>query len=832
MRTRTLIPRLLALLFLFGTTAAGQADSDIRTPQNRVIYEVFVRNFSPEGNLKGVENQIDRLKDLGVDVIWLMPIYTPGVEGKWGTYSSPYAVRDYKGIDPMYGNADDLHSLIDKAHDRGMEVWLDWVANHTSKDNVWVTQHPEYYGNNFYSPNGWNDVYQLDFSNTALHDAMIDAMQYWVSEFDVDGFRCDYASGPSDTFWEKATSRVLKNGKRVGWLAEDDSKPALVSNGWFDYNYAWYFHDRLLDFGRGGNVTTLRKDCADLHNESAYYGRSRMVYLSNHDVVQDKGGTENVHFHKYLRPLTLLEFTIYGMPLIYNGQEIQYKSGKIMLSEKTPIDWSNPDTEMTDLIKKLCNLKHTQRALDTGATQNTLVNHSTSDDKVYVYERTNKGESVVVMLNFGDGQSTFTVTSDLPGYTATDIFTGNVTQLNKGSQFTLPAQGYAVYIRTDGARQNTHNIYVADRAEWGNNVTLYSWNTVDKTTIEILGSWPGSMPEETVTISGVEYKKFVVYGHDGETANLIFNNKNNDKIQVNLGTITLDEENYYFATNGKSVNQFTDPTAPDLEFDEEDPDPVDPGDDPLPSEAGIYVTDKTGWDNLYVYAWADGHKDTEMFGGWPGTKFEETVVISGVTYKRVGFTGDGTNWNLIFNNNSEIQFDALTAPSGKNLFLEVYGNSCNQLPDPTTTEPSVKTYNIYIDDQSGWENMYLYAYKDGKPSLFGEWPGKKVTDTEMKDGKTYKVIRGITGSEETHNFIPHNNSGTQFDVEGSYPVNRDIYITVNPNGAVATSLTGIIPEEKTEPVYFTLQGSKAIKPLAPGLYIEKRGDTTRKIIVK
>ena len=102
----------------------------------------------------------------------------------------------------------------------------------------------------------------------------------------------------------------------------------------------------------------------------------------------------------------------------------------------------------------------------------------------------------------------------------------------------------------------------------------------------------------------------------------------------------------------------------------------------------------------------------------------------------------------------------------------------------------------------------------------------------MKDGKTYKVIRGITGSEETHNFIPHNNSGTQFDVEGSYPVNRDIYITVNPNGAVATSLTGIIPEEKTEPVYFTLQGSKAIKPLAPGLYIEKRGDTTRKIIVK
>lgn len=299
-----------------------------RTPENRVIYEVFVRNFSPEGNFKGVEQQIPRLKELGIDVIWLMPIYLLGEEGKWGTYSSPYAIRNYKEIDPANGSAADLHSLINTIHQAGMEVWFDWVGNHTSKDNVWVSTHPEYYGYNFYSPNGWNDVYQLDVNCAAMHDAMIDAMQYWVDEFDIDGYRCDFASGPSEEFWSKATSRVLKNGKRIAWLAEDNLKPELVSKGYFDYNYAFeFYYDGLKRFADGGSLSGLRDACRALHSNSAYMGRSRMVYTSNHDIVQDLGGTEDRHLHKYLKPLTVLQFTVYGMPLLYNGQEIQHKSG-------------------------------------------------------------------------------------------------------------------------------------------------------------------------------------------------------------------------------------------------------------------------------------------------------------------------------------------------------------------------------------------------------------------------------------------------------------------------------------------------------------------------
>ena len=171
--------------------------------------------------------------------------------GKWGTYSSPYAVKDYTKIDPDNGTEQDLRDLVKTIHDHGMEIWFDWVGNHTSLDNVWVTSHPDFYkwnGNQIEHPYGWNDVYQLDNDNTAMQDEMIRCMQYWVNNFDIDGFRCDYASGPSPELWRKASERVLKNGKRIAWLAEDDSRPELVSKGYFDYNYAWGFRDRLIEY--------------------------------------------------------------------------------------------------------------------------------------------------------------------------------------------------------------------------------------------------------------------------------------------------------------------------------------------------------------------------------------------------------------------------------------------------------------------------------------------------------------------------------------------------------------------------------------------------------
>ena len=446
--------------------------TEVHIPENRVIYEVFVRNFSPEGNFKGVEAQIPRLKDLGVDVVWLMPIYELGDTGKWGTYSSPYAIKDYTKIDPDNGSEQDLRDLINTIHDNGMEVWFDWVGNHTSMDNVWVSSHPEFYtqkDGDFVHPFGgmWKDVYELDRDNEAMQDEMVRCMQYWVDNFDIDGFRCDYASGPSPELWKKASERVLKNGKRIAWLAEDSSKPSLVKNGYFDYNYCWDFQEKVLKhFAQDSipDLPALREACALLANEgltagesvapddtitNPYLGRSRMVYLVNHDVLQDQGGSGDIVYGDFLKPLTVLQFTVYGMPLIYNGQEIQYKSGgRVSLAEKTPIDWSRPDTTVTRLIKTLTHLKHTQPALRTGAQNGSLTNLATSEDStVYAYKRTLGDDNLVVMLNFSDQPREFNISEGLPAGLYTDALSGTAVTMSPEAVFSLEPFGSAVFIK-------------------------------------------------------------------------------------------------------------------------------------------------------------------------------------------------------------------------------------------------------------------------------------------------------------------------------------------------------------------------------------------------
>ena len=443
-----------------------------RIPENRVIYEVFVRNFSPEGNLKGVEAQIPRLKELGVDVVWLMPIYKLGDVGKWGPYSSPYAIKDYTAIDPDNGTEQDLRDLVKTIHDNGMEIWFDWVGNHTAMDNKWVTTNPEFYTHkdgDFVHPFGgaWKDVYELDRNNEAMQDEMVKSMQYWVDNFDIDGFRCDYASGPSPELWRKTSERVLKDGKRVAWLAEDSSLPSLVQKGYFDYDYCWDFQEKVLKkFAAEPDLAKLRAACDMLANQgltegetkepltpgvNPFEGRSRMVYLSNHDVVQDQGGTEDILYHKYLRPLTVLQFTVYGMPLIYNGQEIQYTSGKpVSVAEKTPIDWSNPDTSMTDLIKKLTNLKHTSKALRTGKQAGSLTNLSTTaDDSVYAYMRSFDGENVVVALNFSDQEKTFNIPAGLPEGRYTDVMSGNTLEFSEKVNITVAPLDAAIFVAAE-----------------------------------------------------------------------------------------------------------------------------------------------------------------------------------------------------------------------------------------------------------------------------------------------------------------------------------------------------------------------------------------------
>lgn len=510
---------LLVLLCILRSNASAAE----HVPENRVIYEVFVRNFSPEGNFAGVEKELPRLKELGVDVLWLMPVYELGKTDRWGTYASPYAIKNYMALEPDNGDENQLRSLVAAAHALDMEIWFDWVANHTSTDNVWCKEHPEYYGYNFFHPNGWNDVYQLDVNNEAMHEAMIEAMQYWVDEFDIDGYRCDFASGPTEAFWEKATARVLKNGKRIAWLAEDDSRPLLVRNGYFDYNYAWAFNDYLRDdFVRNPALDVLREKCEAFYKDSDYAGRSRMVYLTNHDKVQEVGD-ETSAFGDLLKPLTVLQFTVYGMPLLYNGQEIAWRSGKVSLAEKATIDWSKSDDSMTNLIRTLCALKHSQPALRTGSQNGTFTVLSTDNPgDVFAYRRTLGEANVVVMLNFSRSARNFTVASELPAGVYRDVFTNNTADFGVTRTFSLPPLGYAVYVIADDSEtppvqvpmlyvQNDSGVYP---------VNVYAWWPEQP---ELFGAWPGYPLSGTATVDGINFLTCPL-PHSISPYNFIFSN--------------------------------------------------------------------------------------------------------------------------------------------------------------------------------------------------------------------------------------------------------------------------------------------------------------------
>lgn len=785
----------------------ASAAADERVPENRVIYEVFVRNFSPEGNFAGVEKQVPRLRELGVDVIWLMPIYKLGDIGKWGTYSSPYAIKDYKAIDPDNGTAAQLHSLIDAIHANGMEVWFDWVGNHTSKDNVWVSSHPEYYGYNFYSPNGWNDVYQLDINNEAMHEAMIDAMQYWVTEFGVDGYRCDYAGGPSEEFWRKATSRVLKNGKRIAWLAEDDSKPQLVSKGYFDYNYVWEFCRTLHQFKNNGkSLNDIRNHCMNLHNDSQFNGRSRMVYLSNHDQVQDEGGSAVRRFGNYVKPFTVLEFTVYGMPLLYNGQEIGCDYGQVMLSEKTPLDWSNPDDSMTDLIRKLIDLKHAQPALRTGAQKGTLTNLSTSNsNNIYAFRRSYNGCDVVVMLNFSGSQQSFTINGGLPSGQFTDAFSGNTADFATQKNFTLPAYGYAVYtsdsqgVVTPPEPSTPHYLYVENKTGW-NPVYVYAYNDseTDADGNAPFGSWPGTAADGSYSVNGRTYARVQIPEQmQGKSYSFIFNNGSGQQCADLPGEVNGD---IYF-------NDVTFGT-------------------PVETEYYLYVENRTGWGQTYVYAYNDN--ETSPLGSWPGKAMStSSQSIDGHDYIRVEIPENmqSKSYNFIVNNGGGSQCADIPASVDGNVYL-----------NDVTQSGGYQTFHIYMEDNTAWNNLYIYAWGDAE--AFGTWPGIPSTGSHYYSGHIFsrvEIPRAHSGKNV--NLIVNNNTGTQYDL-ASVRLDRNHYFSLNSGNGKALEFnlaTGIDEPESCvtdtcgmEPVYFTLTGVRVDNP-SHGIFIEVRGERSRKV---
>lgn len=455
--------------------ATGQLENEITfnvdytepmSDNHRVIYELNLYDFTQEGTLKAAENNLNLLDKLGVDIVWLMPIFDRGDKGKIGSLGSPYAVKDYKSVNPDFGSLEDLKSFVAKAHTLGMKVWLDWVPNHTAQDAVWIQANPEFYvrdaEGNFTNPSSgsivYSDVYQLDYSNNNLQQTMIEAMKYWQDTADIDGFRCDMVSSraiPAE-FWSKAIAQLKEHKSGTEILGEGDfnnlSEQRLLVCG-FDFDYAWDFNTRLKTVGVTAQGITLRDDCKVLCADLKFDNMDRMVYLTNHDDAE----TGNYYLDVMgdnVYPITVVEFTLYGMPLIYNGQEIGYKP-KMSLYEREPIDWNASDAKMQNTIRTLVALKHTQPALANGTKpeRGTVKFLDSSLGRVMAFERVKDGNEVLVLVNLGKaGQVIISGITDgnyikyLDSSTIATGISATSVHLYNETTFDLDDHGYAVYV--------------------------------------------------------------------------------------------------------------------------------------------------------------------------------------------------------------------------------------------------------------------------------------------------------------------------------------------------------------------------------------------------
>ena len=434
-------------------------------PNQHVIYQLDLYNFTSLGTLAAAQQRLDYLKDLGVDIIWLMPIHPRGILGRIGSLGSPYAPRDYHAVNPDFGTLADLQAFVAAAHQRGMQVWLDWVANHTAKDNVWITQHRNYYNSTLTSPNGYGDVYQLDYSKEETQLAMIEAMEYWIDQADIDGYRCDYISSNTipTSFWTRAITALKshKPGKTITMLGEGDmanSVPRLLVCGW-DYDYAWGFQSALVN--NKNNPAGVLSQCRNLVNDLRFIDVSRMVYLTNHD--QNYNSSMNTQYGSNVYAFTVLTFTLYGMPLIYNGQETGYLiNRKLDYFNRTPINWNNVDSKMQNTVKALTALKHSCDALIDNADRASEVQFmTTGNNNVVAYQRSHNAQKCLVVLNLGTSSVTTNIWGLEPGEWKLAIDVNNIsagltaTPVNFSStqSFTVPANGYMVYIKGEPAIQ-------------------------------------------------------------------------------------------------------------------------------------------------------------------------------------------------------------------------------------------------------------------------------------------------------------------------------------------------------------------------------------------
>ena len=398
-----------------------------------VLYELNIRQFTPEGTFNAAIERLPFLRSVGVDALWLMPIYPIGVEGRKGSLGSYYSIRDYKAVNEEFGTAEDLKAFISVAHSLGMKVLLDWVANHTARDARWVTERPaDWYERDAEGeplvPWDWTDTAKLNYANRDVWRGQIDAMRYWVEEFSVDGFRCDMAMLVPIEFWQEVSEELHRVKPDIFMLAEAEEDDLFDRA--FNMSYQWNVHHIMCDIAKGARrVWDLRNA---IHAERTKYPREamRMSFTSNHDE-NSWSGSEQSRFGHALEVMMAMTFLMPStMPLIYTGQEVGYDhSFEFFDRDPIPMD-AYRENHVTALYRRLTALKHSERALAAGERGGEVIEiENNAKDCIMTFVREVKGSRVVAIMNL----SPYTIHADF----RTGIYAGTYRDAITGERASL-----------------------------------------------------------------------------------------------------------------------------------------------------------------------------------------------------------------------------------------------------------------------------------------------------------------------------------------------------------------------------------------------------------
>ena len=448
---------LFVLVLAFSTSCQSQKIDENYQPKkyvevknpdwvkNATIYELNVRQFSKEGTFKAVEKELPRLKKMGIDIVWLMPVQPIGVKNRKGTLGSYYSVKDYLDVNPEFGTKKDFQNLVNAIHQQGMYVILDWVANHSSWDNELVKNHPDWYiksreGKFQSTPwRDYDDIIDFDYSKTELRKYMTDALKFWVKEYNIDGYRCDVASFMPLEFWENAR-KELDAIKPVFMLAEAEDKE--LHRKAFDATYNWMLWNYLHEIAKGKkNAENLAGGYIAEHVSIFPKEGIRMNFTDNHDKNSWEGNQYS-NFGESLEAMMVVNATFDGMPLVYNGQEAGLNRS-LQFFEKDPIDWKKHRNE--EIYTTLFNLKHKNQALWNGKWGGEMVRIKNDKmNNVLSFVREKNGDKVITVINLSKENVDVNFDTSFDEGKYSNLFTGKKQLVSKKINLKMKPWEYLV----------------------------------------------------------------------------------------------------------------------------------------------------------------------------------------------------------------------------------------------------------------------------------------------------------------------------------------------------------------------------------------------------